>query len=81
MQYFIMMPDDDETSAMFEANLLGEDNGFGVFWSGSGLRALMRVVEINPELLPSISIKTDKNETLTVTEFLDKIKKLEVRIK
>ena len=74
-----MMPGDTEQDAWLETNLLGEDNGFGVFWSGQGLSSLMGMIDTKPELLEAIQIKTDKNETLTITEFLDGIKKLKVR--
>ncbi len=59
---------------------IGTDNGFGVFWADQGLRALMNIVESNPDKLSSLVIKTDKNETLTVGEFLERIEKLKVRI-
>ena len=59
--------------------LVGTDNGFGVFWSDQGLTALMSLVSNSPEKLTEIQIKTDKNNTLTISEFLQKIEKLEVR--
>ena len=80
MQYFILAPGDDEQSAYYDTNLLGEDNGFGVFWAGQGLKTLMRVVETDPEKLEVLTIKSDKGETLTVGEFLERIEKLKVRI-
>ena len=40
----------------------------------------MDVVDKKPELLEYMKIKTDKNETLSVGDFLEKIKKLQVRI-
>lgn len=73
------MPGDSEKDAWLETNLLGEDNGFGVFWSGRGLTSLMGMIDTKPELLGEVVIKTDKNETLTITEFLDGIKKLKIR--
>ena len=59
---------------------IGTDNGFGVFWADQGLKALMNIVESNPDRLTSIIIKTDKNETITVGEFLERIEKLKVRV-
>ena len=59
---------------------IGTDNGFGVFWADQGLKALMNIVEKNPDRLTSVIIKTDKNETLTVGEFLERIEKLKVRV-
>ena len=59
---------------------IGTDNGFGVFWADQGLKALMNIVENNPDRLINIEIKTDKNESLSVGEFLERIEKLKVRI-
>lgn len=59
---------------------IGTDNGFGVFWADQGMRALMNIVEIQPDKLSSVKIKTDANETLTVGEFLERIEKLKVRV-
>ena len=75
MQYFILHKDQPDGHL-----LIGEDNGFGVFWADQGLKALMDVVDKKPELLEYMKIKTDKNETLSVGDFLEKIKKLQVRI-
>ena len=61
-QYYLMMAGDTEQDAWLETNLLGEDNGFGVFWAGAGLRALMNIVEKHPEYLEGkvLDIITDK---------------------
>jgi|TARA_R100001015_G_C4575145_1_gene132560 hypothetical protein len=59
---------------------IGTDNGFGVFWADQGLKALMNIVEKDPDRLTNVIIKTDKNETLTVGEFLERIEKLKVRV-
>jgi len=79
MQYFLMMPGDTEQDSWLDSNLLGESS-FKVFWAGQGLKTLMKMVEGQPELLEHVTIKTDQNQTLTVTEFLDKIQKLQVRV-
>lgn len=79
MQYFLMMPGDTEETAIYDSNLLGESS-FKVFWAGQGLGILMKMVESQPELLEHITIRTDKNQTLTVTDFLDEIKGYQVRI-
>ncbi len=79
MQYYLMMPGDDESDAYLDSNLLGETS-FKVFWGGQGLNTLMKMTTSQPELLEHLSIKTDQNKTITVTEFLDEIKGYEVRI-
>lgn len=77
MQYYLLMPGDRE-SELSDANLLGESS-FDNFWSGQGLKILMKLVDKQPELLESITIKTDKNKCITVAEFLSDIGKLKVR--
>ena len=82
MQYYILMQGEPVENCMNETNLLGEDNGFGVFWAGSGLEALMNIVNKHPEYLvgKAVDIVTDKGQYLTVEEFLNAIEKLKVRI-
>ena len=76
MDYFLVH--NDQNNAYLT---IGTDNGFGVFWADQGLRALMNIVDKEPEKLTKVQIKTDQNHTLTVSEFLEKIDKLKVRIK
>ena len=59
--------------------LIGTDNGFGVFWADQGLTALMSVVANSPEKLTGLQIKTDKNQSMDITQFLENIEKLEIR--
>ena len=82
MQYFIVMEGESMENCMKETNLLGEDNGFGVFWSGSGLKALMNIVNNHPEHLigKSVNIVTDKGDFLNIEQFLEAIEKLQVRV-
>tara|TARA_B110000858_G_C17796409_1_gene472652 strand:+ start:1494 stop:1739 length:246 start_codon:yes stop_codon:yes gene_type:complete len=79
MKYFIMLPGDTNESALFESSELGEDTGFGVFWAGLGLKVLMTIVDKQPEILPHITIKTDKGQSISVEQFLTQIKGLKVR--
>lgn len=78
MQYYLLLPKDTEEDALNEANLLGESS-FGVFWAGSGLQALMRIVETEPEMLPHCNIVTDTGKKLSLEEFLNALNKLEIR--
>ena len=75
MEYLLVHTDEKDSYLT-----IGTDNGFGVFWADQGLKALMNIVETDPDKLTTIQIKTHTNETLTVGEFLDRIKKLKVRI-
>ena len=80
MKYFLMLPGDNSESVLYESNELGENTGFGVFWAGSGLKILMNMVDNKPEILPSVKIKTDKGNEISVEQFLTEIKGLKVRI-
>lgn len=80
MEFYLLLPGDTEQDASNEANLLGESS-FDIFWAGSGLRSLMIMVDKQPELLPECRIITDQGKKLTVTQFLDSITKLKVRIR
>jgi hypothetical protein len=80
MIFYIMLPGDAISDCMTDINTLGEDNGFGVFWAGSGLKALMRIVDTAPEILPDISIIDASSKNYTVEQFLTRIDKLQIRI-
>jgi hypothetical protein len=80
MMYYILYPGNDESDTVNDINQLGEDNGFGVFWSYKGLKILMNAVDQNHFLLHNFAIKDEKGKDYTVEEFLDKIKKLKVRV-
>lgn len=76
MQYYILMPNDRETE-LSDANLLGESS-FETFWAGGGLKVLMKLVDKQPEMLPSVTIKTDTGKTISIDEFLTDIGKLKI---
>ena len=76
MEYYLI----DKTQP--EAYLtIGTDNGFGVFWADQGLQAIMGILDNNPEKLSNVQIKTDQNHTLDISQFFEKIEKLQVRIR
>jgi len=77
MTYFIKLTDDTNEELMFDSNILGNES-FGTFYAERGMKSLMHILENHPEVLESIQIVTDKGNTLTVTEFVDKIGKLTV---
>jgi len=78
MKYYIMMPGDNAESSMFESNLLGEAS-FKVFWAAQGLKALMKMVDQAPEMLETVTIKTERGESISVEQFLERIQNLSVR--
>lgn len=77
MRYYILMPGDRE-SELSDVNILGEAS-FDVFWASRGLKLLMKLVEVSPELLPIVTIITDTGSKLSVEQFLTKIQGLKVR--
>jgi hypothetical protein len=79
MQYFIMLPGDTEKDCIKDTNLLGEAS-FNTFYAGLGLKALMKMVDKKPEMLEHIRIKTDRNENLSVEEFLTRMQPLKVKM-
>ena len=59
---------------------IGEES-FGKFWPSEGLKALYRILNEKPEMLSEITIKTDQNVDLTITEFIDTIESLKMEIR
>ena len=72
------MPGDTNESTIFESNLLGEVS-FKVFWAAQGLNALMKMVDRQPEMLEVVTIKTERGESISVEQFLERIQNLQVR--
>jgi len=75
--YYILLPKDTEKDCINDTNLLGESS-FNKFYPGLGLKALMKMVDKNPELLTEVTIKTDQGKSLSVEEFLTDIQTLKV---
>jgi|TARA_R110000822_G_scaffold117441_1_gene249665 hypothetical protein len=74
MEYFLIHKDQPN-----DYLLIGTDS-LGSFWPDQGLQALMNIVERSPDQLTAVEIKTTSNEVISVAEFLDRIKKLRVRV-
>jgi hypothetical protein len=56
---------------------IGEES-LGKFWPSDGLKALYKIMNENPEMLSEITIKTDQNKQLTITEFIDTLETLKI---
>ena len=74
MEYFLIHKDQPD-----DFLLIGTDS-LGSFWPDQGLNALMNIVEKAPDKLIQVEIKTTTNEVISISEFLDRIKKLRMRI-
>lgn len=80
MKYYILYPDSTEADTVNDINQLGDENGFGVFWANRGFNVLMNAVDQNHDILAHLVIKDERNRVYSIEKFLDKIKKLKVRI-
>ena len=80
MRYYILYPGDTQESVINDINQLGEDNGFGVFWANSGFKILDKAVNESNSIIERFEIVTDQGKYISVETFLDKIKKLKIRI-
>jgi|TARA_R100001163_G_scaffold39964_1_gene30321 hypothetical protein len=77
--YYILYPGNDENDTVNDINQLGESS-FGSFWAYKGFELLMKAVDQNHFLLNNFVIKDEQGKKYTIEEFLDKIKKLKVKI-
>ena len=59
---------------------IGEES-FGKFWPSEGLKALYRILNEKPEMLSEITIKTNQNVDLTITEFIETLESLKMEKK
>ena len=80
MKYYILYPNNTEADTINDVNQLGDENGFGVFWANTGFNILLNAVDQNHEVLSHLKIKDERGKGYSIEEFLDKIKKLKVRV-
>ena len=59
---------------------IGEES-LGKFWPSDGLKALYKIMNENPQMLSEITIKTDQDEQLTITEFIDILEPIKMEIR
>ena len=78
MDYYLFLEEDKTTGDInYDSHLLGTDNGFGSFWTGVAFEILLKCKR-DPTLLENCTIKTDKNQTITITKFLTIIDELKL---
>ena len=77
--YFILLPGDNEKDTMYSTNILGEDTGFGTFWADQGFFALIKMVDLAHNQLEEVRIKDSFNNSYTIEQFLNVIKKLKIK--
>jgi hypothetical protein len=79
MIYYILYPGNTEADTINDTNQLGESS-FKTFWANRGFNILMTAVEQHHHDLNHFIIKDEQGKNYSIEEFLDKIKKLKVRI-
>jgi hypothetical protein len=79
MTYYILFPGDKESDTIYEDRKLGEDNGFGVFWSGEGFSNLRKMIDQESQILEQVRIFNEQGKQLKIESFLTKIQKLQIR--
>ena len=79
MRYYILYPGNTEADTINSINQLG-DVSFKTFWAQRGLNILLNAVDQDHEVLGHLIIKDEKGKCYSIEEFLDKLKKLKVRI-
>ena len=63
---------------MYDTNILGEVS-FETFYPSVGFMILHRIINQQPELLESLQIRDEQNNSHTVTEFLDKLEQWKIK--
>jgi len=79
MRFYILYPGNTEADTVNSINQLG-DQSFKTFWAQRGFNILMAAVEQHHADLNHFIIKDEKGKDYSIEEFLDKIKKLKVRV-
>ena len=78
MKFYILPTNFRQEDLLKDTHILGEQS-FKVFWAGTGFNNLQRMIEQAPDVLEHIIIKDDQGKDYSVENFLDKIKKLQIR--
>ena len=77
MVYYILLPADKLSGTQFSTNILGESS-FKNFWTDTGFKILVHLIESNPDVLDDITIKDSKSQEYTIEQFLQIISKLNI---
>jgi prephenate dehydrogenase len=78
MTYYLLLSGDSEKDSLYETNVLGEES-FETFYPSVGFMILSRIINQQPELLESLQIRDEQNNSHTVTEFLDKLEQWKIK--
>ena len=78
MTYYLLLQGDTEKDVFYETNVLGEES-FEMFYPSVGFMILSRIINQQPELLETLQIRDEQNNSHTVTEFLDKLEQWKIK--
>ena len=78
MTYYLLLSGDSEKDSLYETNVLGEES-FETFYPSVGFMILSRIINQQPELLETLQIRDEQNNSHTVTEFLDKLEQWKIK--
>ena len=78
MTYYLLLSGDSEKDSLYETNVLGEES-FETFYPSVGFMILSRIITQQPELLETLQIRDEQNNSHTVTEFLDKLEQWKIK--
>ena len=80
MRYFILYEGNTEEDTVNSVNQLGEAS-FDSFWANRGFNILQKAVDRKySKILDTVDIRDEQGKKYSIEEFLDKIKKLKVKI-
>tara|TARA_Y100000310_G_scaffold125238_1_gene124024 strand:- start:930 stop:1166 length:237 start_codon:yes stop_codon:yes gene_type:complete len=71
MTYYILLGMDTAENS-WDENILGEES-FGTFYIGNGYKAFKNMVIKEPDILETINIIDEQNNSYTINEFLNLI--------
>ena len=78
MTYYLLLSGDSEKDSIYETNVLGEES-FGTFYPSVGFVMLSRIINQLPDLMESMKIVDEQNNSHTITSFLDKLEQWRIK--
>ena len=78
MTYYLLLDGDTEEDTLYDTNILGEVS-FGTFYPSVGFMILKRIVDQKSDIVTSIKILDEQNNSHTITSFLDKLEQWRIK--
>jgi hypothetical protein len=77
MTYYIILEGESMDVCKYDAGILGETTK-AMFYPNRGFTRLSRIINDYPEMVEKITILSDQNKKMTITQFLDVLKKYKI---